>query len=465
LAKAAADLTIDRRPIAFVNLETFKGHSYPDVLLSVFLESFNKLKEWFETAGRYPASRKSFWLDFFGKAPERPPINKAEVGRLVNEIDNLALEIHQQLHAEETVLVKETTESEQEVGTALRLGARAGVGSASIDAGASTEERVTQRSQTVEETSRSKIDFLHRNIISYQALFRQIAQASGGDIFLFLDDLYHIKKADQPKVIDFFHRIAQGSQLWFKVGTIRHRTEWYRHGDPSVGVKLGDDADEIDLDLTLDRYQATREFLISVLQGIAAESGFDNLGAIISTGAADRLVLASGGVARDFLGIFRRSIIVARERGERRGPRIGAEDVNQAAGEYNELKRDELNRDTLEERDIVEGAFEAVKQFCIDENNANCFLIEKDRVDIGAKLIEELVDLRLLHLVQSRVTISGRTGRLYVAYMLDLGEYAGERTRRGLEKIQFWTQKGKGRLRRARLVYEPWAPPNNINRG
>src|ERR1700716_1345298 len=37
LRKAAADLTLDRRPIAHVNLETFKGHSYPDVLLSVLL--------------------------------------------------------------------------------------------------------------------------------------------------------------------------------------------------------------------------------------------------------------------------------------------------------------------------------------------------------------------------------------------------------------------------------------------
>ncbi|MGH9831065.1 MAG: hypothetical protein ACREDR_48290, partial [Blastocatellia bacterium] len=33
LRKAAADLTVDRRPIAVVNLEAFKSHSYPDVLL------------------------------------------------------------------------------------------------------------------------------------------------------------------------------------------------------------------------------------------------------------------------------------------------------------------------------------------------------------------------------------------------------------------------------------------------
>jgi predicted NACHT family NTPase len=37
LRKAAAELTVDRRPIAFVDLEPFKGHAYPDVLLSVLI--------------------------------------------------------------------------------------------------------------------------------------------------------------------------------------------------------------------------------------------------------------------------------------------------------------------------------------------------------------------------------------------------------------------------------------------
>jgi polynucleotide 5'-kinase involved in rRNA processing len=32
LAKVTADLTVNRTPIAYVDLEEFKGHSYPDVL-------------------------------------------------------------------------------------------------------------------------------------------------------------------------------------------------------------------------------------------------------------------------------------------------------------------------------------------------------------------------------------------------------------------------------------------------
>ena len=38
LAKVTEDLTIDRSPIAYVDLEEFKSHSYPDVLLSVLIK-------------------------------------------------------------------------------------------------------------------------------------------------------------------------------------------------------------------------------------------------------------------------------------------------------------------------------------------------------------------------------------------------------------------------------------------
>jgi len=40
--------------------------------------------------------------------------------------------------------------------------------------------------------------------------------------------------------------------------------------------------------------------------------------------------------------------------------------------------------------------------------------------------IHELVDLKLLHLIRSRVTVkASRPGQIYEAYMLDLSQYAG----------------------------------------
>lgn len=456
LAKAAADLTIERRPIAFVNLETFKGHSYPDVLLSVLIEAFGKFKEWLETAATNPASKTTFWTRLFGTAPTRPPLDRKKVKVLVSEtadlISKLTAELHATDSANRTEMVELSTESEGSV----EGKASAKLAGVQGEARAISKDVSKGRSQVTEQWRRSKTDFLLRNILTYQQLFRRIAEVSGGDAFLFLDDLYHIRRDDQPSVLDYFHRIAKSNSLWLKVGTIRHRTEWYRHSDPPIGVKLGDDAEEIDLDLTLEKYATAKSFLMQVLDRIAGEVGFHELETLLSPTAVDRLVLACGGVARDFLALFRKSLDVARERGGGpRGDRIAATDVNQAAGEYESSKRDELKRDTLEERVKVETSFEAAKAFCLDQANANCFLLQKDRSDEPARLIEELVDLRLLHLVQSRVTVRDRPGKLFVAYMLDLGQYTGERKRRGLDMIPFWKHEGKERLRRTRLIYDP----------
>ena len=286
-----------------------------------------------------------------------------------------------------------------------------------------------------------------------------MAALSGGDSYLFLDDLYHIRRADQARVIDYFHRIAKDHHLWLKVGTIRHRTEWYFHGDPPIGLKLGDDADEIDLDITLEKYELAKEFLHKLLANLSSDVGvsapeIDNL---LTDGADDRLVLASGGVARDFLSIFRRSVDVARERLRAQKDtteKINAEDVNVAAGEYDTSKREEFKRDTgSDDQQSLDREFQGIREFCLEEAKTNCFLLDKEARGPEVGLLNELVDLKLLHLVRSRVTVSGRRGRIFEAYMLDLSQYAGARKRRGLGIIEFWKAESKESLRRATLIY------------
>jgi len=82
LRKAAADLTVDRRPIATVNLELFKGHSYPDVLLSVLISTFTEFRKWMDTAAIHPATRTSFWQRLFGTSPKRVSFNRKKSSEL-----------------------------------------------------------------------------------------------------------------------------------------------------------------------------------------------------------------------------------------------------------------------------------------------------------------------------------------------------------------------------------------------
>jgi hypothetical protein len=218
-------------------------------------------------------------------------------------------------------------------------------------------------------------------------------------------------------------------------------------------MKLGDDADEVDLDLTLEKYSLAKEFLSKILNSFASEAGVSPLKSCLTDGAQDRLVLASGGVARDFLSIFRRSVNVARERrGGHRGEKVGVEDVNMAAGEYDSSKREEFKRDTLDDGVNLESEFHKLRDFCLYKNT-NCFLLDKEESGPEVDLIHELVDLKLIHLVRSRVTVSGRAGKIYEAYMLDLSQYSGARKRRELRIVEFWKPSSQEALRKKSLIY------------
>ena len=98
LRKAAADLTVDRRPIAFVDLESFKGHSYPDVLISVLISTFSNFKEWLETAAVHPATKTSFWDKIFGSKPKRGAFSRQAAAELGEEMGGIIRELEQQLH-------------------------------------------------------------------------------------------------------------------------------------------------------------------------------------------------------------------------------------------------------------------------------------------------------------------------------------------------------------------------------
>jgi hypothetical protein len=79
-------------------------------------------------------------------------------------------------------------------------------------------------------------------------------------------------------------------------------------------------------------------------------------------------------------------------------------------------------------------------------------LINKDAHTRDVLLIHELVDLKLLHLIRSRVTVSSQPGKIYEAYMLDLSQYAGARKRRNLALIEFWKPEAKEALRKSSLI-------------
>ncbi|HVV79449.1 MAG TPA: hypothetical protein VHD59_07535 [Pseudolabrys sp.] len=457
LAKVSTDLTTVRVPNAYIDLEKFKGHSYPDVLISVLIEAIGEFRKWLETAAVEPASRTSFWQKLVGTKPSKKSLDKDKAADLATKLRDAEKALKTTLHSADEAKRQETKKAEHAADVEGKLGSSVKTPVGGVDASLSASEKTGRSHEIKDEYSSRKIEVLHRNILVYKELFTEISALSDGSSFLLLDDLYHIRPNDQAHVLDYFHRIAKGSGLWIKVGTIRHRSRWYVFGTPPIGMKIGDDAESIDLDVTLEKYDLTKKFLLRILDQFARQSGL-KLEDILTDGARDRLVLASGGVARDFLSIFRRAIDIALERTTRgelaRGEKIGAEDVNKAAGEYDSSKREDFTRDSGSDRDELLQTFASVSAFCLDHSKANCFLIDKDlRDDEEVDHVAELVDLKFLHHVKSRVTVRDRPNRVYDGYMLDLSQYAGERARRNFDIIEFWGADGDDSLRKTKLIF------------
>lgn len=457
LAKLTADLTVGRSPTAYIDLEQFKGHSYPDVLISVLIRTLTEFKKWLETAALFPSTKKTFWDRLFSSKPNRGAFDKRQTTQLVSELSGLIDELNSALFAadeskqQRRLVLGESTELQ----TALSGGIKTPL--AKIEGKLKDKSSTTSTDQLTSEYISRKIEFLHRNIMRYKAFFERLTQLANGPAYLLLDDLYHIRLPDQANVIDYFHRIAKGTNLWLKVGTIRHRSRWYILGDPPQGMKLGDDADEIDLDVTLEKYDSTKKFLVRILENFCKEAGI-RLSDIVTDGARDRLVLASGGVARDFLTIFRRAVEVASERvtrGDRaRGEKIGGEDVNRASGENDRFKREDFSRDTgNDDQQKLQDLFNRASDFCLNNAKANCFLVDKDLQNTDVEGIAELVDLKFFHHVRSRVTIRDRAHRIYDAYMLDLSQYVGERARRNFDIVEFWGLRAEDAIRKRSFIF------------
>ena len=356
LAKVAIDFTASRIPNAYIDLEKFKGHSYPDVLISVLIETIGEFKNWLETAAVEPASRTSFWKKIIGVKPTRQSLDRNKATALAAKLKKAGADLEKILHTADETKRQTTTKDEHSDTIEAKAGATLKSPVANIDSSIAAGTKGASSIEVKDEYSSKKIESLHRYILQYKDLFLEISRVSDGAAYLLLDDLYHIRPTDQANVLDYFHRIAKGSGLWIKVGTIRHRSQWYRFGTPPIGMKLGDDAESIDLDVTLEKYDLTKKFLFRILDQFAKQCGL-RLEEILTDGARDRLVLASGGVARDFLSIFRRAIDVALERTSRhdlaRGEKIGAEDVNKAAGEYDAFKREDFTRDSGSDRETL----------------------------------------------------------------------------------------------------------------
>lgn len=215
------------------------------------------------------------------------------------------------------------------------------------------------------------------------------------------------------------------------------------------------------MDVTLADFDHTRSFLEGILADVCAQAAVD-VDMLVTDGAKLRLVIASGGVPRDYVNLVSAALDKATRRtGEANRPRnrITAEDVNVAVPEFLKQKEDDLRVDARpEDIDRLRKRLYDVLNFCLVHRKTNIFTVEARmlREEQWGRHIAALSDLRFFHRFGNLTVKSsdpGFVGQRYEGFALDLSAYAATRVR--TNEVSFWTTDGFQRSRGATFVYTP----------
>ncbi len=425
---------VESRASVWIDQEIFSNLSYPDVLVSAVHEVMKGARAAVQEHFSAPRHRWYHRVPFVSKPRSADQQLISELTRVVFELEKLR---YAPLDRKvEWVVVNE----DQDVS-----GASAGVRMELVSLEQRSDTTVRASRTATETVEGTKEQYLERALTEFRDLLsRASVRADGG--FIFVDDLYQLKRSDQPLVVGYLHRLVKDTGLWLKIGSIRYSTVTFKPGDPPRGMEVGHDAHEVALDRGLRHIKSTQTFLEKILARIAEQAAVD-IKELLTDDARKRLVLAAGGVARDYLRLVSGAINEARNRGvttKAGSHRVIVEDVNQAAGLLAPTKLDDLRKDEPGEAVILERLVRRLTEFCRTRRSA-FFLIPTDDADLN-KQIDKLQNLRFTHLLFESETVPDKSSQRFDVWLLDVAELSAQRATTGMDFLN-WEKREKRRNR------------------
>ncbi len=387
---------------AYINLEDIKDVSFPNILIHV-LNTFQQ--------DIYTQLKRETKFYEFGKKRKVKKVNTI----LQSAIEEFKTQIPNPDKYQEDFKSKLASSYSTTVGIKLEP----------IQIG--DEQRNSNEIEIAKTVYKDKLESLKNAIPKLKSSISSISEYfPDRPIFLILDDFYFLKKQVQIFFIDFFHRLTKDTHLYLKVASIRHRSKIYAKLEQShYGTEIGHDIHEIDLDYNLNRFEELKEFMKSLINQCASACNVAfNIDDIFSSGGFNQLCLASGGVPRDFLTLF---VKVSNNYDENASRKISKTNITEAAIQNMANKSTSMGIDSNDEKDILEAYLSFIKDKILVEKKTNMFLVSNSEIEKHSQArqaIKELIDLRMLHLVESDTSASGgKAGQRYSAYIIDVGSY------------------------------------------
>jgi hypothetical protein len=417
----------EKRITVWTDAEIFSALDYPDVLVSAVLEVLkgvraaliHRLPEGYTVAsGAIGRAMKKMRL---GRQPEL-------IADIVRRVDDVVSSLTTVKFAPKDRKI----EWSQSRGAQSRRGASGAVRVTPVEArvgGAESEKTEISSTEVVES---SKSEYLERLLIDLRELLAEASEHCGGG-FVFMDDFYHMRKSDQPLVLGYMHRLVKDTGLWLKIGSIRYSTVPYQFTDRPKGIQTRNDAQVIALDGGIRLFEATKRFLETILTQLAEAVEVD-VHQLITPDARKRLMLASGGVARDYLRLTSGAIDQARNRGPSRKTgtnRIIVEDINAAAGTIASSKLDDLRVDAPEEAAGLQSLVVDLTEFCRRSKRAY-FLVDSADSELS-RAMEALQHHRFAYLLAPSETIPDAESQRFNVWLLDIAQLSAQRATQGMD--------------------------------
>lgn len=270
---------------------------------------------------------------------------------------------------------------------------------------------------------------------------KQITDAAGVRLWLFVDEWTAIPEDLQPYLADVLRRIFfPVQQVTIVVTSIEHRSRFQLGaGSGYIGIEVGADcASSINLDdfmVAENNMAAATEFYETLIYNHARfvdlfeatplriENKEQLVKAAFKKNAFEELVRAAEGVPRDAINILALAALQAKN------SIITTAHIRSAALKWFEQDKAQFLRQNREAEYLLGWIVDKV----IGGNRARAFLVD---FGLRNKLLDDLYDGRVLHVLKRSISAQDEPGQRYIAYKIDYGCFvqllAGSRAPKGL---------------------------------
>lgn len=304
--------------------------------------------------------------------------------------------------------------------------------------------------QTISEVKRTikKTDILDEYKHILISLINEYKKITNNDVVLLLDDFYQIKIINQVRIVQYLHDISKdciNSSFCFKICTLPNRLK-INYEDENF-LSYSDDFTVMKLDKNLSDFSGLKDYLLQILCATIFNRKITprEIEELFTKGTLNLLIVASGGVPRDFLIMFSKSVLQAKAMSE---SKITKPQIYYVIRDMREDKDTNITFDEDVTEQMIANMLEDITQQIIKNNNTNVFLLNNETDDDIKRIMRNLVNARYLHIIKEATSSEKVKKQSFTAYLIDMSFYiSGKQLKKGFNSRKFWISDSKKRYK------------------